>query len=207
MRWARTGARAAPAAPAQPPGQVKQLGMHSLVCTIRYKTAAGEPRELRKLFKFQVQKPLEVKTKPYAVGNDVYLEAQIQNIMPTPLMLDKVVLHPAAESTVVDLNVADGNGEPVFSRDACATAPRGRAFAASASPVPTPQVCGAQGQQAIPVPRLLVARAGVAAGARAPGHHMAHRDGRARAAADQPAAMEACSCRHRGGCRDALPAP
>lgn len=47
----------------------------------------------RKFFKIQVLKPLDVKTKFYnAENDDVYLEAQVQNITAGPICLEKVAL-------------------------------------------------------------------------------------------------------------------
>lgn len=47
----------------------------------------------RKFFKIQVLKPLDVKTKFYnAESDDVYLEAQVQNITAGPICLEKVAL-------------------------------------------------------------------------------------------------------------------
>ena len=57
--------------------QVKELGTHILVCAVSYMGPAGE-KNFRKFFKFQVLKPLDVKTKFYnADSDDVYLEAQV----------------------------------------------------------------------------------------------------------------------------------
>lgn len=47
----------------------------------------------RKFFKIMVLKPLDVKTKFYnAENDDVYLEAQVQNITSGPICLEKVSL-------------------------------------------------------------------------------------------------------------------
>lgn len=47
----------------------------------------------RKFFKIHVLKPLDVKTKFYnAESDDVYLEAQVQNITSGPICLEKVAL-------------------------------------------------------------------------------------------------------------------
>lgn len=51
------------------------------------------PATFRKFFKIQVLKPLDVKTKFYnAENDDVYLEAQVQNITMGPIYLEKVDL-------------------------------------------------------------------------------------------------------------------
>ena len=47
---------------------------------MHYLTPAGFAQSFRKFFKFQVVKPLDVKTKFYNTENDeVYLEAQVNN--------------------------------------------------------------------------------------------------------------------------------
>lgn len=61
--------------------EVKEIGTHILVCAVSYTTQAGEKMYFRKFFKFQVLKPLDVKTKFYnAETDEVFLEAQIQNM-------------------------------------------------------------------------------------------------------------------------------
>ena len=64
-----------------------------LVCEVSYQNAAGMLKSFRKFFKIQVLKPLDVKTKFYnAENDDVYLEAQVQNITAGPICLEKVAL-------------------------------------------------------------------------------------------------------------------
>lgn len=56
-------------------------------------TLGGQPQSFRKFFKFQVVKPLDVKTKFYnAESDEVYVEAQIQNLTTGPICLEKVSL-------------------------------------------------------------------------------------------------------------------
>ncbi|KAJ3604874.1 hypothetical protein NHX12_026926 [Muraenolepis orangiensis] len=45
--------------------EVKEIGTHILVCAVSYTTQFGEKLYFRKFFKFQVLKPLDVKTKFY----------------------------------------------------------------------------------------------------------------------------------------------
>ncbi|XP_022101769.1 trafficking protein particle complex subunit 13-like isoform X2 [Acanthaster planci] len=91
--------------------EVKELGTHILVCAVSYTTQAGENMYFRKFFKFQVLKPLDVKTKFYNaedyVSDEVYLEAQIQNITQSPMVMERVLLEPTAEYTVRELNVIE----------------------------------------------------------------------------------------------------
>lgn len=85
--------------------EVKELGTHILACAVSYVTASGEKMYFRKFFKFHVLKPLDVKTKFYNTeSDDVYLEAQIQNITPSPIYLDRVNLEPSSKYSVTPLN-------------------------------------------------------------------------------------------------------
>ncbi|KAF6031524.1 TRAPPC13 [Bugula neritina] len=95
--------------------EVKEMGTHIMVCTINYTAPSAPKLELRKFFKFQVLKPLELKTKfVNAETGDVYLEAQIQNITPTGIYLEKVALEPAPEFVSQDLSHT--NDEDPFER-------------------------------------------------------------------------------------------
>nr|XP_054764028.1 trafficking protein particle complex subunit 13-like [Lytechinus pictus] len=85
--------------------EVKELGTHILVCAVSYTSPSGETLSFRKFYKFQVLKPLDVKTKFYnAESDEVYLEAQIQNITQSPMCMEKVSLEPAADYIVEELN-------------------------------------------------------------------------------------------------------
>ncbi|RVE66068.1 hypothetical protein OJAV_G00122840 [Oryzias javanicus] len=90
--------------------EVKEIGTHILVCAF---------------FKFQVLKPLDVKTKFYnaesdlsSVTDEVFLEAQIQNITTSPMFMEKVSLEPTIMYNVTELNtVASGDdGESTFGK-------------------------------------------------------------------------------------------
>ncbi|XP_030851983.1 trafficking protein particle complex subunit 13 isoform X2 [Strongylocentrotus purpuratus] len=88
--------------------EVKELGTHILVCAVSYTSPSGETLSFRKFYKFQVLKPLDVKTKFYNaedhVSDEVYLEAQIQNITQSPMCMEKVALEPTADYMVEELN-------------------------------------------------------------------------------------------------------
>lgn len=84
--------------------EVKQLGVHILVCSVWYNTTQDERKFFRKFFRFEVEKPLDIKTKVYNDENEIYLEAQVQNIMSTPMFLHRVQLQAAAAYTATDLN-------------------------------------------------------------------------------------------------------
>lgn len=94
--------------------EVKDLGTHILVCEVTYLSTFNTLTSFRKFFKFEVMKPLDVKTKFYnAESDDVYLEAQVQNITSGPIMLEQVALESSAHFTVKSLNESD-SGESVF---------------------------------------------------------------------------------------------
>ncbi|KAI8043502.1 hypothetical protein M5D96_004834 [Drosophila gunungcola] len=94
--------------------EVKEIGTHILVCEVNYSTPAGYAQSLRKFFKFQVLKPLDVKTKFYnAEIDEIYLEAQIQNVTTSPFCLEKVELDGSEDYSVTPLNTLP-NGESVF---------------------------------------------------------------------------------------------
>ncbi|XP_078127962.1 trafficking protein particle complex subunit 13 isoform X3 [Sander vitreus] len=96
-----------------------------LVCAVSYTTQYGEKLYFRKFFKFQVLKPLDVKTKFYnaesdlsSVTDEVFLEAQIQNITTSAMFMEKVSLEPSMMYNVTELNtVASGeDGESTFGK-------------------------------------------------------------------------------------------
>ncbi|PVD23698.1 hypothetical protein C0Q70_16971 [Pomacea canaliculata] len=95
--------------------EVKELGTHILVCAVSYAQASGERMQFRKFFKFQVLKPLDVKTKFYnAESDEVFLEAQIQNITPGPIYMERVSLEPSSQYTARELNSPDGKEGHLF---------------------------------------------------------------------------------------------
>jgi len=72
------------------------------------------PESFRKFFKFHVLKPLDIQTKFYnAETDEVYLEAQIQNITAGPICLESVELQNTEQYTVTSLNTLP-TGESVF---------------------------------------------------------------------------------------------
>jgi len=101
--------------------EVKELGTHILVCEVTYSTATSEKLNFRKFFKFQVMKPLDVKTKFYnAESDEVFLEAQVQNITNGTICLEKVALEPSFNFTVTPLNGGgDGGTSAVFGDGSC----------------------------------------------------------------------------------------
>jgi len=99
--------------------EVKELGTHILVCEVTYNNAtSNEKLNFRKFFKFQVMKPLDVKTKFYnAESDEVFLEAQVQNITNGTISIEKVALEPSHNFTVTSLNC--GSSEGVFGGGSC----------------------------------------------------------------------------------------
>ncbi|KAE8738212.1 hypothetical protein FOCC_FOCC016318 [Frankliniella occidentalis] len=96
--------------------EVKEVGTHILVCEITYTTPDQKSMSYRKFYRFQVLKPLDVKTKFYnAESDEVYLEAQVQNITVGPICLEKVALESSHLFTVSALNTS-ANGESVFGK-------------------------------------------------------------------------------------------
>ncbi|KDR14425.1 trafficking protein particle complex subunit 13 isoform X2 [Zootermopsis nevadensis] len=85
--------------------EVKEVGTHILVCEVSYTAPTQTQLSFRKFFKFQVLKPLDVKTKFYnAESDEVYLEAQVQNITTGPICLEKVCLESSHLFHVTALN-------------------------------------------------------------------------------------------------------
>ncbi|KAJ8680204.1 hypothetical protein QAD02_015991 [Eretmocerus hayati] len=94
--------------------EVKETGTHILICEVTYTPPPhiheGQPLSFRKFFKFQVVKPLDVKTKFYNTENDeVYVEAQIQNLTVGPICLEKIALESSHLFTVSTLNTNEKN--------------------------------------------------------------------------------------------------
>jgi hypothetical protein len=96
--------------------EIKELGIHILVCSVHYTTASpgggtskpGEDNKkfFRKFYKFQVLNPLAVKTKVNSLQDGrVFLETQIQNIMTVPMCVDRMRFEPAEFFNYVDMNL------------------------------------------------------------------------------------------------------
>ncbi|PNF19837.1 Trafficking protein particle complex subunit 13 [Cryptotermes secundus] len=85
--------------------EVREVGTHILVCEVNYMSPTQGQLTFRKFFKFQVLKPLDVKWKFYnAESDEVYLEAQVQNITTSPICLEKVSLESSHLFNVTALN-------------------------------------------------------------------------------------------------------
>jgi len=92
--------------------EVKELGTHILVCDVTYAAHQNDKMNFRKFFKFQVMKPLDVKTKFYnAESDEVFLEAQVQNITVGNINLDRVSLEPSSVFSVRALKTGGEDNE------------------------------------------------------------------------------------------------
>ncbi|KAF9175856.1 hypothetical protein BGX21_007851 [Mortierella sp. AD011] len=118
--------------------EIKELGIHILVCSIQYTTLDGQQKSFRKFYKFQVLNPLTVKTKVnhptsgtsaqpqdgsnsavvsqgVSKGGLVLLEAMVQNVSGVTMWMEKMRFEVTDAFTVKDLNIVieddDGEGE------------------------------------------------------------------------------------------------
>ncbi|XP_053972328.1 trafficking protein particle complex subunit 13 isoform X2 [Hylaeus anthracinus] len=96
--------------------EVKEIGTHILVCEVTYTSSniGATSESFRKYYRLQVVKPLDVKTKFYnAESDEVYLEAQIQNLTAGPICLEKVSLESSHLFSVSTLNT-NKKGESIY---------------------------------------------------------------------------------------------
>lgn len=85
--------------------EIKELGIHILVCSVHYTTPERERKFFRKFYKFQVLNPLAVKTKVNTLQDGrVLLEAQVQNVAGTPMFLERMRFEASALFNHDDLN-------------------------------------------------------------------------------------------------------
>ena len=85
--------------------ELKDVGIHILICSALYADASGEKKYFRKFFKFQVQNPLSMKSKTHALAplNEILVETQIQNSTARVLFLQSVEFTPSAHFDVLPL--------------------------------------------------------------------------------------------------------
>uniref|UniRef100_A0A7S4B2C3 Trafficking protein particle complex subunit 13 n=2 Tax=Chrysotila carterae TaxID=13221 RepID=A0A7S4B2C3_CHRCT len=76
--------------------ELKDLGIHILICSALYSDSLGERKYFRKFFKFQVQNPLSMKSKTHSLHakNEILVETQLQNATQRPLFLESVAFLP-----------------------------------------------------------------------------------------------------------------
>ncbi|OLY79220.1 Trafficking protein particle complex subunit 13 [Smittium mucronatum] len=87
--------------------EIKELGMHVLISTIKYLDHLQQQKSLRRVFKFQVENPLSIKTKTnYNPTNpDIFfLEVQVQNQTDKKMYIDRLNFDPHGDFTVISLN-------------------------------------------------------------------------------------------------------
>jgi trafficking protein particle complex subunit 13 len=84
--------------------EIKELGFHILLCSVHY--SSGIDRKFfRKFYKFQVLNPLAVKTKVNSINDGrVLLEAQVQNVSGSPMLMEKLNFEPSDLFDFIDLN-------------------------------------------------------------------------------------------------------
>ncbi|KAF2358747.1 Protein of unknown function DUF974 [Trinorchestia longiramus] len=86
--------------------EVKDVGTHILVCAVSYVSLAGEPQNFRKFYKFQVMKPIDIRTRFMSaqLSDDILVEAGVENITSGPICLEKVSLEPSPLYDVVAID-------------------------------------------------------------------------------------------------------
>ncbi|KAI9468991.1 MAG: hypothetical protein EXX96DRAFT_590025 [Benjaminiella poitrasii] len=85
--------------------EIKELGVHILVCSVHYITPDNQKRHFRKFYKFQVSNPLAVKTKlNNMMDGRVFLESQLQNVSAGPMYLERMRFEPSEYFKYEDLN-------------------------------------------------------------------------------------------------------
>lgn len=85
--------------------EIKELGVHILVCSVQYVAPDGRKRHFRKFYKFQVSNPLAVKTKlNNMIDGRVFLEAQLQNVSAGLMFLERMKFEPSEHFQFEDLN-------------------------------------------------------------------------------------------------------
>ncbi|CAG8586617.1 1895_t:CDS:1 [Funneliformis caledonium] len=85
--------------------EIKELGLHNLVCMVQYTTDEGVKRSFRKFYRFRVLNPFAVKTKVNNMGDGtVFLEVQIQNVAERLMYLEKMGFEPGDVFNYQDLN-------------------------------------------------------------------------------------------------------
>ncbi|KAI7904601.1 uncharacterized protein BX663DRAFT_502921 [Cokeromyces recurvatus] len=95
--------------------EIKELGVHILVCSVHYTTPENRKRNFRKFYKFQVSNPLAVKTKlNNMLDGRVFLESQIQNVSASPMYLERMKFEPSEHFQYEDLNYVVDGKESVF---------------------------------------------------------------------------------------------
>lgn len=86
---------------------IKELGIHNLICSTVYTAADGERRYTPETFKFTSANPLYVKTKTRQVGGDTFMEACIENFSKNPMVLEYVRFDAAPPLSAASIDIRD----------------------------------------------------------------------------------------------------
>ncbi|KAI8913523.1 hypothetical protein EDD86DRAFT_200727 [Gorgonomyces haynaldii] len=110
--------------------EIKELGVHILVCSVQYTPSPPgnkgdrERKFFRKFYKFQVLNPLSVKTRVNTLADArITLETQIQNLATIPMCLDRVLFeqnplfHLQDFNTLPDASSVFGNSHLIGSQE------------------------------------------------------------------------------------------
>ena len=85
--------------------EIKELGVHILICTVFYMNEANEQRTIKRFYKFQVHNPIAVKTKVNSLSDGrIFFEAQIQNTSQDRMFLERISFEPNESYNCKDLN-------------------------------------------------------------------------------------------------------
>ncbi|CAG8544498.1 2446_t:CDS:1 [Acaulospora morrowiae] len=85
--------------------EIKELGVHNIVCTLQYMADDEEKKSFRKFYRFQVLNPFAVKTKVNNMSDGtVFLEVQIQNVAERFMYLERMNFEPGEIFNYKDLN-------------------------------------------------------------------------------------------------------
>ncbi|CAA0835839.1 Unknown protein, partial [Striga hermonthica] len=93
---------------------VKELGAHTLVCTVLYTDGRNERKYLPQFFKFVVSNPISVRTKVlfiirYPCHDTTFLEACLENHTKSHLYIDQVEFEPAQHWVATVLKAPDNS--------------------------------------------------------------------------------------------------
>jgi len=91
--------------------EVKEGGIHILVCTVNYVKHDGEKKNFKKFFKFQVTNPISVRTQTHDLQQGIFLSAQVQNVTQSHLFLESVRFEPVPLFVATDLNSVEDLNE------------------------------------------------------------------------------------------------
>ncbi|GBB86447.1 hypothetical protein RclHR1_12890002 [Rhizophagus clarus] len=92
--------------------EIKELGIHNLVCMVQYTTDEGVRRYFKRFYRFQVLNPFAVKTKVNNMADGtVFLEVQIQNVAERLMYLERMNFEPGEVFNYKDLNYVVSDDE------------------------------------------------------------------------------------------------